>query len=443
MKSNVLRITAGGFFALGLLSALSVNAQQAQKLTLKDAIALSLKNNKELKVNKAKVDEAIANTKEATDRRLPDVGVTAAALYLPVKPNISLPKSSGSGSGTTVPTINQAYYGLVNASYPIYAGGKIKYGIASAEYLQKAAELDATGSQQEVIDNTVDAFANLYKAKLTIMLIDSNLAESQKRVKDFTNLENNGLVAKNDLLKVELQSSNVELLLADAETNWTMACVNMDLMLGLPEETQLEPDSSDLLAPLDAKPFDDYEQAALQNRQDMQALAMRKKATDLGIKIAKADYYPNIAITGGYVALDVPKFISVSNAVDIGVGVNYSLSSLWKTKTKIQEAQAKSEELEADENMLDDNIRLQINQAYQNYLLSQKKITVYEEAVTQATENYRITNNKQINALATTTDLLDADVANLQAQLNYFNAKVDALIAYDKLLQTAGLLTNQ
>lgn len=60
----------------------------------------------------------------------------------------------------------------------------------------------------------------------------------------------------------------------------------------------------------------------------------------------------------------------------------------------------------------------------------------------QAEETYKIVNNKYKNALATTTDLLDADVAQLQARLNLAFSKSDASVAYSKLLQTAGLLTN-
>ena len=58
-------------------------------------------------------------------------------------------------------------------------------------------------------------------------------------------MEKNGLLAHNDLLKAELQSSNAELNMLDAENNWQLANVNMDLMLGLPSQTQLEPDTTD------------------------------------------------------------------------------------------------------------------------------------------------------------------------------------------------------
>jgi outer membrane protein TolC len=91
--------------------------------------------------------------------------------------------------------------------------------------------------------------------------------------------------------------------------------------------------------------------------------------------------------------------------------------------------------------MLNDNIRLQTAQAYQNYLSSEKKIEVYAKAVEQANENYRIVKNKYDNSLVTTTDLLDADEAQLQAKLNHVFAQADAMVSYNKLLQTAGVLS--
>ena len=78
-----------------------------------------------------------------------------------------------------------------------------------------------------------------------------------------------------------------------------------------------------------------------------------------------------------------------------------------------------------------------------NEKLSPKKIEVYRKAIVQAEENYKIVKNKYDNALANTTDLLDADVAQLQAKLNYAFSKSDASVAYYKLLQTAGLLLTE
>jgi outer membrane protein len=149
---------------------------------------------------------------------------------------------------------------------------------------------------------------------------------------------------------------------------------------------------------------------------------------------------PSVAITGGYVAADVPRFLTVYNAINVGIGVNYSLSSLWKTNAKVVQAKAREKELEASQSQLSDAIKLAVGKAYLNYISSNKKIDVYRVAVEQAEENYRITKNKFDNSLATTTDLLDAEVAQLQARLNYSFAKSDAAVAYKRLQQETGTL---
>lgn len=427
-------------FVLSLATLLCLHftyAQQSKTLSLQEAIDLSLKNSNQLKSNDAKIKEAIANVKEAEEKKLPDASVSGSYLYMPVKAAINL--KSGSSQGGS-PSVNQVVYGIANVSLPVYLGGKIRYGIESAKYLEEAVKLDAANDKDAITMNVIAACINLYKAHQAIELVKENLAQSQQRVKDFTNLEKNGLLARNDLLKAELLSSNIELTLLDAQSNYRLACVNMNIMMGLPEETILIPDKRGLSLPSSIKTIAEYEADAMQNRNDIGAISFRKKAADVSVKSTKAEKYPSISLTGGYIAADIPSFFSVYNAVNIGVGVKYNISSLWKNKSKVQQAEARVTQILASEKMLTDNIHLQINQAYEAYLVSAKKIQVYEKAVTQATENYRITKNKYDNALATTTELLDADVALLQSKLSVTNAKADSFIAYDKLLQTSGNL---
>jgi outer membrane protein TolC len=430
--------------ALAITLAGLVNAQDKKPLSLNEAIDLSIKNSKQLKINRAKIEQASAAVREAIDRRLPDAKVSGSYLYLS-NPSIDMKTktsgSGGSGNGGGTPKVNQAAYGLLNISMPIYAGGKIRYGIESSKYLTHAEELDAENNKEQVIENTVEAYVNLYKAGAAVTLYNENLLQAQQRVKDFSNLEQNGLLARNDLLKAQLQASNVELALLDARNNWELANVNMNLMLGLPESTILSPDSTIINQKLTVQTLDEYVQSALKNRKDIEALGLRKQAADIGVKVAKSDRLPNIALTGGYVAADIPKLLTITNAANIGLGVQYNIGSLWKNKARVEEAEGRSRELQATQELMNDNIRLQVNKAYLNWLSSQKKIDVYAKAIEQANENYRIVKNKYANSLATLTDLLEADVAQLQARLNYSFAKADAVVVYNQLLKAAGILS--
>jgi outer membrane protein TolC len=288
----------------------------------------------------------------------------------------------------------------------------------------------------------VNAYSNLYKAQENVRLLTEELAQSSKRDSDFAGMEKNGLLARNDMLKAQLQTTNIAYSLADAENNAKVAEVNMNLLLGLPENTALLPDSNSFRAQGAIETIEVYEKAALEHRSDAAAGRYRTRAAGVAVNTAKADYYPTVALSGGYVAAKIPNLFTVTNAVTYGIAVQYDLGSFWKTGAKVAQQKAREEQSSANEALLDDQIRLQINQSYADFLTAQKKIAVSNKAVEQGNENYRITNNKYKNGLVTTTDLLEADVSLLQARINLALAKVDAMVAYDTILERSGLLTD-
>jgi outer membrane protein TolC len=439
----------GLVFGLLMMSSVSGMAQDSlRKISLDEAIGLSIKNSKALRASRARVDQATAVLREAKQNRLPDLKISGAYLRL-TQPNIDLKvklnnnNNGGSGGNSSEEIkVNQAAYGMANLSLPLFSGFRIQYGVRSAEFLEKAASLDADDDKEAIVLNTIAAFTNLYKASANVRLIRENLAQSRSRDSDFSNLERNGLLARNDMLKAALQTSNIELNLVDAESNLQIASVNMDLLLGLPEGERIIPDSGSLVQSGELKGIDAYEQSAMQNRKDIQALQYRKKASAIGIRSAKSDYFPSLALTGGYIAADIPNLVTLTNAVTYGVGISYNVSSLWKTNAKVTQAKAKLAEVQANEDYLDDQVKLEINKAYESYISAEKKIEVSHIAIDQATENYKITKNKYDNSLVTVTDLLDANVALLQSKIGLELAKADAILAYNTLLEKAGVLTD-
>jgi len=438
-SSRRMALVAAGLFLFA--SVTHSFGQATRNITLEEAVELSLKNSKQLKLSQSNVDLAGLNIRSIRDNQLPSFSLSASYLRLNT-PNINLKSSSSdtSSNGMSSVHVNQVAYGMASASIPLFSGFRYKYSLESAKYLQEASRLDAETDRQAVIQNAIAAYSNLYKAKKSVDLVAENLVREHERVQEFTNREKNGIIARNDLLKATLQESNVQLTLMDAENDLKLTTINMNLILGLPEETQLAADSASFEVLKDAGNAMDWEQTALTHRKDMAALAIRQKAANSDIHVAKADLYPNVALTGGYVALSIPGFVTVPNAFNAGIGISYNLASLWKTGSKIEEAKTRLYQLKTNEEILLDRVHLEINTAYYNYVLSKKKIEVYEKAVEQANENYRITKNKYDNSLVTTTELLDADVAQVQSKINYAAAKADAIVAYKKLEQTAGVI---
>ena len=417
-------------------------AQEHKAISLSSAVDLSISNSKYLQKNAAQIEAATAAVTEAKQRKLPNATVSGSYLKLSAaNVDLKVKNNNPSGPPTAIPKVSTAMYGTLNLSLPIYTGGKLKFGIISAELLEKASRLDLENQKEAVINNTIEAYANLFKAAQTVSIVKDNLAQSRQREKEFSDLEKNGLLARNDLLKAQLQSSNLDLALLDAENNLQLAQLNMDILLGLPTDTQLAIDSIGLSFNASAMTIQDYLQAATVNRNDLAANKLRIDAADIAVKSTKAELLPNLSLTGGYIAADIPKVLVVTNAINVGVGVSYNIASLWKNKAKVQQAESQAKQLSIQNSIIDDQVTLAVSKNYFDLVSAQKKIQVLQTATEQAKENYRIVNNKYTNSLATLSDLLEADVSNLQANLNYLFAKVDGFVAYNHLLQSAGLLS--
>ncbi len=88
--------------------------------------------------------------------------------------------------------------------------------------------------------------------------------------------------------------------------------------------------------------------------------------------------------------------------------------------------------------IIKDGVTLEVTQNYLNLKKSEERMTVSEQNVGQAEENYRVTDDKFKNGLALNSDLLDAEVALLQAKTNYIQSIVDYELAQAQLKKSIG-----
>ncbi len=446
MQKHSLFLVLG--LALGIGNSLDAGAQQARTLSLKEAVSLSISNNKSLKQSQYALEGAKAGLQEAKERRLPDVKVSGSYMRLNT-PSLSgnllqmmAGGSGGQGSEAGSIKVNQVAFGMANASLPLFSGNRINNGIKAATYLEKAAAYDVDHQADLVIDNTIEAYYNLYKAQAYLKLVEENNRTALNRVKDFANLEKNGVIPRNDLLNVQLQQKNMELAILDAENNVKIANYNFDLMLGLDENTILAVEGLNGDQHQQLAPIEEYVTNALSDRSDVKALDSRLNATQVNTKITKGAYLPSVALTGGYVAADVHNMLTVTNAMNVGVGLSYNIADLYKTGAKVKQARAQEAEMQMVKSNLLDGVKIEIHKAYQDFRESSQKVNVLKTAVELAEENYKIVKNKYDNSLATATELLDADANKLQAAVNYEFSMIDNLIAYNKLLRASGQITS-
>ncbi|MGY5355794.1 TolC family protein [Wenyingzhuangia sp. IMCC45467] len=432
MKFKILLLSV--FVTIGL------QAQSKQSMSLKEAIHIALEQSDVSKIADAKVTTAENEMQVAKNLLYPDAKISGQYMYLN-NPKINsqlgeINESAEEEESGASSSINQIMFGQASVSMPLFTGFKLKNTVQASENNYKAATLNSESKKEEIALNVTQSFINLYKANQTIQLIEENLKSAQQRVKDFSSMEENGIIARNDLLKAQIQESNIQVGLDEAKKTANILNYRLAIMLKLPENTVIDIQSEDL-----------GKQELVNNditieRSDLEALDYQYKAAENQIKIAKSNYYPTIALSGGYVALDIKNAITVSNAMNIGVGVSYDLANIFKNKSNVKVAQSKAKELAYSINVKNDAVKVEIENAKQDYELALKKYNVYTKSENQAIENYRIVQDKYNNGLVDTNDLLEADVDQLQAKLNVTYAKANITEKYYAWLKAKGSLIN-
>ena len=399
------------FLPICLVVATFAHAQETN-VSLQEVIQQSLQNNKSVKVAEAAKNTSEYKVQSAKNNRLPDISLSGQYMHLFTTTNvdIKLPmQSSGGGMGVEP---NQLLLGQASASVPIFAGFKIKNAIKSSELMVDLSNLQIEATKENVVWQTINLYFGLYKTQRSIDVLNENLVRANQRVKDFQNFLDNGIIARNDLLRAKLQASNVQVAIDEAETQYKNINYRLNLLTGQDESKIVHVDNVETLKTINQN-SQDYV-----NRTDVKSYDVKNQIADSQIKIAKAAYYPQLAVSAGYVAMDIDKVASVTNATNVGVGLKYDLSSLYKNKAEVEIAKAQKLENEMQKETTIDKAKVEMNEAFQKYDLAKKKNNVYKEAVEQANENYRIVKDKNDNGLADTYDLLEADVQKLQAKIN-------------------------
>lgn len=428
--------------ALFLMAAGEIYAQETT-LTIEEAVDLALTNSDEAKRSDNGILTAENELKITKNHRYPDFKLSGQYNYL-TNADVNLKLSTGNSTSedpeaapVQSPDIHQLLLGQATVSMPLFSGFRLKNAIEANENGLKAAKMNAENNRENIALQTIENYLNLYMARKTVDLLEESVKSARQRVKDFSAMEKNGLLARNDLLKSQIQESNVELSLEEAKKNAEILNYKLVTILKLPEGTKVSTNDSDIkITPLEVSSEEI-------NRNDLEALKFQKKAAESNVKIAKADYFPSIGLTGGYIALDLQNALTVSNAMNIGVGISYNLADIFKNKNEVKLAKSKAQELEYSIAMVSDQIKIQIKNAEQDYKLALRKFDVYTKSEEQAIENYRIVKDKYNNGLMDTNDLLEADVQQLQAKINLAYARAGITQKYFELLKAKGNLTNE
>ena len=418
--------------------------QETKFLTLKDAVSLGLANSKNLQLSQLKIEEAISVYNQAVDLALPTANTSAIYNHAEI-PSHTL--QLGSGSPIKLPKSADAFIGTLGVQELIFAGNKLKYAKESTSILKNLATLGLDSAKEDVIVSIVSTYLNLYKIAASKEIINQNLLALDQQYKQTKRFFEQGLVTKNDVLKVQLQKSNVELISLDLDKNQNIVNYNLNVMLGLPENTILK--TAALINIRNENPnFNNFLDSAMLRRFEIKKIDYRVALTDKNILSTKANTLPTFGVgLNAYYVNPSGSFIPPVNQfitpITLGATLSWNISSLWNNKNKLAEKVFIKQEAVLYKSIFIDQLKKDVNVKYQNYLQSLNNIKLLTITIQQASENAQIVQSKYSNNIASITEKLDADTQLFQSKINLEISKADAELAYYNLLKSTGqILSN-
>jgi len=425
-----------------ILCAGFTSAQDKLQLTLDEAIQTGLKNSKTLHASLMKVKSGEAKVRETNTMLLPSLKFTGSYTRLSeIDPFVI--DAGPLGSFTLAPSIPNNYGMKLSVVQPVFTGYKIENSIKMAEFNADANSADFNKDKSELIYNIKNAYWSFFKALEMQKVIDENVAQTKAHLADAQNLLQQGMLTNNDVLKIEVQLSDILFKQVDAKNNVRLAVIGLNNVIGIPLSTQTEIKSTVSISGAEYSDLDALVSKAQSNRAEVKAADLRIKTSEAGVSVAKSGWYPQVSISGNYNynrpnQRIQPAKDQFDGTWDVTLGLSFDIWNWNVTGHQTEQAEAQLAQTIDALGTIKDGVTLEVTQDFLNFQQAKEKISISELAVKQADENLRIISEKFKNGLALSSDVVDADVALLSARTNNTTSKVDFELAKAKLTKAIG-----
>ena len=406
----------------------------------KEAIEFGMQQNKKLKIQNVKTDIAGFSIKETRNEQLPSLKYHTGFHVLT---NLNQYENGFLHAPTTYHTPRFKYDFTLDAEIPIYEGGIIKNEIIKKEAEERVAKWRLRKDQKDFRLQIISAYLHVLHIEEQQALLISKLKEDSLIIAQTESLKRNGVVTQNEVLRTQLQLSNHKMALTEWNNEKAIVEHEIKTILGITEHVLFSANTSDLLVEKDKDvPQVQFDEVFEQN-EGLQIAKEELFISKQNKKLIKANALPKISAGAEY-GLNYPNFMFFppqEHLYSIGmVGFNFvmPLDQLLKNKTKVATANKQIEIAHLEIEEKEEAIYHEVFKAEKMLEEANDKITIANQAILQAEENYRIVKKKYLNHLSLITELIDADNALLEAQSQKIALDINKQIKYYQLQYILG-----
>lgn len=388
----------------------------------------------------SQVAAANADLASAQAHRLPTVSASAGITRFDVAPEFDF---SAAGVPAVLPLFGGESMQMADArvTLPLYTGGRVSSGIDAAEAMLTARQYQTGASTQQIKLEVAQHYINVLRAESTLGVADSNVKSLSAHMHDVDDMFKSGLVARNDYLAaaVSLADSEQRRLQASNQFDLSRAAYNRALGRDLSATVSLDENLPGIDSQLDLTSLEALTDVALRMRDELGGLDAAAEAFRNQAESARAGTRPQLALTGGYMALR-NDFLNRDDFWMVGVGVQWNLFDGGQSRKKASALTFQSNAIAHERENLRSLIELQVRQSWLRLNETRERKRLTERAVEQAEENLRVVRDRYRNGEGTNTEVLDAQVLRSMSRSNFDNADFDSKLALYELARGVGKL---
>ncbi len=426
-------------------------AQEYKDLTLDECLKIGNKNNKTIQIARQKIDFSELKIQETDAQGLPSLkffgGYTRLSEVDPF--SITMPITDPVTGQLTLknmtisPTVLNQYILRLTLQQQLFTGGRIDNTGDMLKFQLEAARSDYEKDVKQVEFDIKNAFWNYYKSNEMKKSVDESINQLKAHLADIESFYKNGMATLNDVLKVRVQLSNLELTRIDAENAVEMSNAALNVAMGIEVKHRYSIITDNDILESRFNNLSSVIDTAFRNRSELRSMELRLEAGKESVETAKSGWYPQVNLAANYNynrpnSRIFPARDEFRGTWDVGLTVSYDIWNWNTTSLQVQQAEANLEQSNLGIKQMKEGIAFEVTQAFLTLNKANEKITVARESVSQAQENLRVTNERFKAGSLINSDLLDAETALLVAKINYTSAIVEYRLSLAKLEKAAG-----
>jgi len=406
------------------------DAGSARILTVREGIALILKDSRLVKIEMAGKDMSFEDTLIALSPLLPHLSANITKTYNNHVPTMMF--------GTMAVPMGDK--NPLSGGFSVYQT-LFDFGKSISSYKASTEMLNAHKASVESVKRTVTlefivSYFDLLETEKMIAVAEKEVESLTSYLNDMEHLYTQGVIVENDLLPAQVKLADARQKLIASRNRREIAAAGINTMLTIP----LTEDISTQDVKIDTPQLPELSNAwssAEAKRPEIVFFKKQIQSSTLRERSKAVRNLPTVFVDGGYTYTQNQYMLHEDDAY-VRFGAKMDLYDGGATGAEVMKERYLNRQLQEQKNKIVEDIRYEVKRSFLGLKDAIEKLEVAKGALAQAEENVRFYRVKYNNGAATSTDVLEAINLQTRAETNYYSADYELKRCYAKLVYSTG-----